>query len=138
MSAYALITGVVYRAPTQRTAKSGKPYTICTIKVGADEGAADFWNALIFSESAQLEMLRLEVGDAVAIRGKFKTEIYVANDGSSKISRTIFADAALGLRPAARTSKAKAPPVGSKAADAIVKQSIDTDPDYDLNDSIPF
>jgi Single-strand binding protein family len=100
MTAFALVTGTIFRAPVQKTAKSGKPYTICTVKVGADDGAGDFWNVLSFSESSQLELLRLEVGDAVSVRGKMKIETYVANDGQTKISRTIFADAALGLRPA--------------------------------------
>jgi single-stranded DNA-binding protein len=138
MTAYALISGVIFRAPIQRTSKAGKPYTVCTVKAGSDDsGAGDFWNVLIFSESAQLELLRLEAGDAVSIRGKMKIETYVANDGTTKISRSLFADAALGLRPAPREKKPKAPPVGSKAADAIVKRSIDK-PDDDLNDSIPF
>jgi hypothetical protein len=85
-----------------------------------------------FSESAQLEMLRLEVADAVSVRGKMKIETYVANDGTTKISRSIFADAALGLRPAPR-----APKKAAKAAPASQEQSaITTDPD--LDDSIPF
>ncbi len=79
MSAYALITGVIFREPTQRTAKSGKPYTVCTVKAGSDDsGSGDFWSILSFSESSQLELLRLEIGDAVAIRGKLEIKTYVA------------------------------------------------------------
>jgi hypothetical protein len=140
MTAFALISGVIFRAPLQKISKAGKPFTTCTVKVGADDTASsDFWTVLSFSESAQLELLRLEAGDAVSIRGKLKIETYVANDGTTKISRSIFADAAIGLRPVPRTSKAKAPPVGSKAADAIVKQSIippSSAPPFD--DDIPF
>jgi single-stranded DNA-binding protein len=103
---------------------------------------------MCFSESAQLELLRLEVGDAVAVRGKMKLETYAANDGTTKISRSIFADSALGLRPVPRERKAKAPPAGSKAGDAIAKQSIlpDATPEKEtaaggpafFNDDIPF
>jgi len=32
MSAYALISGVIFREPVQRTAKSGRPYTTFTLK----------------------------------------------------------------------------------------------------------
>jgi single-stranded DNA-binding protein len=145
MTAYALITGTVFRAPTQRTSKAGKPFTVCTVKAASDDSGGDFWNVLSFSESSQLELLRLEVGDAVSIRGKLKIETYIANDGTTKISRSIFADAALGLRPAPREKKAKAPP-GTKAADAIAKQSIlpDATPETAaggpafFNDDIPF
>ena len=137
MTAFALIAGVIFRPPVQKTAKSGKLFTTCTVKAGADDNAGgDFWNVLSFSESGQLELLRLNVGDAVSVRGKLKIETYVANDGTTKISRSIFADAALGLRPAPRERKAKAPPAGSKAADFPVKQSIL--PDASLDDEIPF
>jgi single-stranded DNA-binding protein len=108
MTVFALVTGTIFRAPLQKTSKAGKPYTVCTVKAGSDDSASgDFWSVLIFSESAQLEMLRLEIGDAVAIRGKLEIKTYVANDGTTKISRSIFADAALGLRPAPRTQKPK-------------------------------
>ncbi|SHM06671.1 Single-stranded DNA-binding protein [Bradyrhizobium lablabi] len=146
MTAFALISGVIFRAPMQKTAKSGKLFTTCTVKAGADDNGGDFWNVLSFSESGQFELLRLEVGDAVSVRGKLKVETYAANDGTTKISRTIFADAALGLRPAPREKKQKAPPAGSKAADALAKQSILPDATPEIaaggpaffNDDIPF
>lgn len=126
MTAYALVSGVIFRAPQQKTAKSGKPFTTCTVKAGADDGGGDFWSVLCFSESAQLELLRLEAGDAVSVRGKMKLEIY-----EGKISRSIFADAALGLRPAPRT-KAKA----AKAPTTQETTTTATDPG--LDDEIPF
>jgi hypothetical protein len=133
MTAFALITGVIFRAPVQKTSKAGKLFTSCTVKVGADDSAsADFWNALIFSESAQLEMLRLEIGDAVSIRGKMKLEIF-EKDGQARISRSIFADAALGLRPAPREKKPK-----KAAADAPpAKETAAGGPAF-FNDDIPF
>src|SRR6266404_4137098 len=109
MSAFALITGVIFRAPLQKTSRAGKPFTTCTVKVGADDSASgDFWSIICFSDSAQLELLRLEAGDAVSVRGKMELKTYVANDGTTKISRSIFADSVLGLRPAPREKKPKA------------------------------
>jgi hypothetical protein len=117
-----------------------KPYTVCTVKAGADDSAAgDFWNVLCFSESAQLELLRLEAGDAVSVRGKMKIEIFEA-----RISRSIFADAALGLRPAPRTPKAKAAKAApaSQGLQSIIPPSRESSTDkaassfYD--DDIPF
>lgn len=131
MTAYALITGVIFRAPVQKIAKSGRPFTSCTLKVGSDDsGASDFWNVLSFSESSQLELLRLEAGDAVSIRGKFKIETY-EKDGQTRISRSIFADAAIGLRPAPRT-KAKA----ATKAPTAQGQTTTSAPDPDLNDDL--
>jgi Single-strand binding protein family len=113
MTAFALITGVIFRNPMQKTSKAGKPYTTCTVKAGSDDGAGgDFWSVLCFSESAQVELLRLEVGDAISVRGKMKIEIFEA-----RISRSIFADVALGLRrarnsrsPRSRRRRRKKPP----------------------------
>jgi hypothetical protein len=133
MSAFALITGTIFRAPIQKIAKSGKPYTTCTVKVRSDDSGGDFWNVLIFSESAQLEMLRLEAGDAVSIRGEMRLEIF-EKDGQARISRSIFADALLGLRPAPRTSKAKAAkaPTSQESANIMPASA----PPFD--DGIPF
>ena len=131
MSAFALVTGTIFRAPLQKISKAGKPYTTCTVKAGADDTGGDFWNVLSFSESSQLELLRLEVGDAVSIRGKMKLETYVAADGTTKISRSIFADAALGLRPAPREKKPKVAREPSTS-----QQSTAAAPPFD--DSIPF
>jgi hypothetical protein len=147
MTAYALITGAIFRAPVQKTSKAGKPYTSCTIKAGSDDGGSgDFWSVLCFSESAQLELLRLEAGDAVScrgrprpqrpreagdavsVRGKMKLEIFEA-----RISRSIFADAALGLRPAPRMPRA------AKAAKAApTSQTTTTTTTATFDDDIPF
>jgi single-stranded DNA-binding protein len=138
MTALALITGTIFRAPVQKTSKAGKPYTSCTVKAGADDGSSDFWSVLIFSESAQLEMLRLEAGDAVSVRGKMKLEIF-EKDGQARISRSIFADAALGLRPVPREKKAKPAAAGGKAApDATpAKETAAGGPAF-FDDDIPF
>jgi hypothetical protein len=108
MTAFALISGVIFRPPIQKISKAGRPYTTLTVKVGDDTGASDFWSVLSFSESSQFELLRLEIGDAVSCRGKMELKTYTASDGTTRIGRTIFADAALGLRPAPRTPKPKA------------------------------
>jgi hypothetical protein len=40
MSTYALITGQLFRAPEQRTAKNGNPFVTATIRVKDNEGEA--------------------------------------------------------------------------------------------------
>jgi hypothetical protein len=96
------------------------------------DGASDFWSVLSFSESSQLELLRLEVGDAIAVRGKMKLEIF-EKDGQARISRSIFADAAIGLRPAPRTKAKAAKPAPTSQDQA--EQSTAAPP---FDDSIPF
>jgi single-stranded DNA-binding protein len=139
MTAFALVTGTLFRPPLQKISKAGKPYTVCTVKAGADDsGTGDFWSIICFSESAQLELLRLEAGDAVSVRGKMKLELYTANDGATKISRSIFADAALGLRPVPREKKPKAPPTERPQLERVNIVPTSTASPSDLDDDIPF
>jgi single-stranded DNA-binding protein len=140
MTAYALITGVIFRAPLQKTAKSGRPFTNCTVRAGSDDSAGgDFWSIVCFSESAQLELRRLEIGDAVAVRGKMEIKIYTANDGTAKISRSIFADAAIGLRPVPRATKPKAAkPAPTSQETTTTDETAATGGSAFFSDEIPF
>jgi single-stranded DNA-binding protein len=145
MSVFVLVSGTLFKTPEQRSsAKSGKLFTVATVKAGSDTGAGDFWSVTCFSESAQLELLRLEVGDAISVRGRLEIKTYTAANGETKIGRSIVADAALGLRPVPRTPKAKAAPAGSKAADAqsIIPPSSESSTDKPassfFDDEIPF
>lgn len=135
MSVAVLITGTLFKEPQQRTSQAGKRYVTASIRTAsADNTAADFWNLLVFSTSVQEELLRLSEGDKLAVQGSLKLEIY-----NGKISRSVFVDAILPLRAPPRERKPKAPPSGSKAADAIVKRSIDTPSDLnDDLDDLPF
>jgi single-stranded DNA-binding protein len=136
MSAYALITGVIFRAPQQKTAKTGKLFTTCTVKVGSDDSASsDFWNVLAFSDTAQAELLRLRAGDALSAQGSLKVELYQKDGGEVRISRTIFANAVLALRAAPKERKPTA-----KAAPTSQEQSTTTtDPGLDDDlDGLPF
>jgi hypothetical protein len=67
MSATALVTGTLFRAPEQRTSKAGKPFVVATIRVkdgdpstGSGQ-ASQWWNVLAFSESARGAGYRLLV-----------------------------------------------------------------------------
>jgi single-stranded DNA-binding protein len=104
VTAFALITGALSRAPELRTAKSGKAYCTATIKVAADN-AVDFWSVLAFSETVQTELMRLNEGDKISAQGTFKVEPYTGRDGQTRISRTLFADHVLALRQPPRERK---------------------------------
>ena len=141
MSVHILVSGSLFKNPELKTSKSGKTYATASIRTASADTAADFWNLLVFSETVQTELMRLTDGEKLAVQGSVKLEIY-----NGKISRTVFVDSVLALRAPPRERKAKAPPAGSKAADALAKQSIlpDATPETAaggpafFDDDIPF
>ena len=91
MSASALISGRLQRDPERKVAKSGKPFVTAVLREGDGE-AVNWWNVLTFSESAADELMALKAGDALAVSGSFRTEIYNSKGGEQRISFTLFAD----------------------------------------------
>jgi single-stranded DNA-binding protein len=133
MSVAILISGTVFREPQQRTSSSGRNYVTTTLKAAAaDNASSDFWSVLAFGTTAGAELMRLAVGERVTIQGGLKLELYTANDGTTKISRTVFADHVMALRQPPKERKPKA----EKPAPTSQEQSSTTD--QDLDDSIPF
>jgi hypothetical protein len=132
MSVAVLVTGTLFKEPQQRIGKTGKPYVTTTIKAaGADNASSDFWSLLAFGDTAGAELLRLAVGERVAVQGSMKLELFEKN-GETRISRTIFCDHAMALRQPPKERRAKA----AKAPTAQETTSATSHPD--LDDSIPF
>jgi single-stranded DNA-binding protein len=106
MTAFAIVTGLLFRAPEQRTSKAGKPFVTATIRAKDGETTL-WWKVVAFSESAQSEIMRLVDGDSLAVQGSFKAELYTPDGGETKLSLSIIADHALALRqpPASRSAK---------------------------------
>jgi hypothetical protein len=136
MSSFVLITGTLFRTPEQRTSKTGNPFVTATLKVKDGDGVA-WWKLLVFSESAQAELMRLSDGDALSAQGAFKVEPYDKN-GETRIGFTLFADRVLPLKSAPRDRKPK--PDKPRESWAAPDRLRDDPPrvDTDLNDSIPF
>jgi single-stranded DNA-binding protein len=133
MTAFALISGALFRAPELKTAKTGKAYVAASLRVTADN-ATDYWSVLAFSESAQAELSRLGEGDKISAQGSFKVEPYTARDGQTRINRTIFADHILALRQPPRERKPKAAPTRAPDDGAPSNQN----DGRDFSDDIPF
>jgi single-stranded DNA-binding protein len=133
MSAFALVSGALFRAPELKSSKAGKPYVLATVKVAADNGG-DFWTIMGFSETVQTELLHLGEGDRLSAQGSFKVEPYTARDGQTRINRTIFADHVLALRQPPRERKPKAATTRAPDAGAPSKQH----DGRDFSDEIPF
>ena len=128
MTALALISGALSRAPEQRMSKAGKAYCTATIKVAAGS-EIEFWSIMGFSETVQAELMRLGEGDKLSLQGSLKLEVYTSRDGERKISRTLFADHVLVLRQ---------PPRERKPSNAAAKRDTASAPARaDFDDGLP-
>ncbi len=110
MTTSVLISGSVCRAaPESKVSKGGKNYVVATIRV-ADGERSTYWRATIFSESAQQEMLGLRVGDAVALQGSAKFEIWTPDGGGEpRLNLSLIADAVMPLRQPPKERAKKEP-----------------------------
>jgi hypothetical protein len=136
MTAYALVTGTLFRAPEQRTSKGGKLYVAATVKA-KDGDTFQFWRVTAFSDSVQAELMRLTDGDAVSAQGAMKAEIYAKDGGESRLSLSIIADHVLALRqpPKPRDNSGNTPMLGS---DKSARSSPATATDRGFDDPIPY
>jgi single-stranded DNA-binding protein len=149
MTVAILVSGSIFKEPQQRTSQSGKRYVVATIKAAAaDNASSDFWSALAFGTTAGDELMRLAVGERVAIQGGLKLETYTANDGTTKISKTIFVDHVLAVRQPPREKKPKAAKAApTSTSQGLAKQSVippssesptERAPSSFYSDDIPF
>jgi hypothetical protein len=94
MSARAIVSGVLFKAPASKISKAGNPYIVATIREGSGERVR-WWKAFVFSESAIDEILKLEDGEPIAVAGEFDCELYAPPGGESRLSWRLTADAVL-------------------------------------------
>jgi single-stranded DNA-binding protein len=129
MSVLVLVSGTLFRAPEQRTSKASKPFVTTKIKATSG-GELQFWSVAAFSESAQAELLRLNVGDALAVQGAVRIEQY-ERDGETRISFSVTADSVLALRhpPRQREKKDTKPQPSGQSARPAARA---------FDDDIPF
>jgi single-stranded DNA-binding protein len=128
---HCLVSGTIFREVAQRTSKTGKPYASATLRA-KDGDTAQFIRVTVFSESSQVDLLQLSEGDAVAVTGPLKTELYTAQNGETKIALSIVADKILPLKKQSKEREVK-PPVASSRQDAPARGGAAA-----FDDSIPF
>jgi len=114
MSARAIVSGVLFKAPTSKTSKAGKPYAVATIREGSGERVR-WWKAFVFSESSIDEILKLEDGEPIAVAGEFDCELYAPPGGEVRLSWKITADSVL-------TAHAKRKPKPAKSTDEATSE----------------
>jgi hypothetical protein len=136
MSARAIVSGALFRAPESKTSKTGRPYALATIREGTGE-LTRWWKAFIFSASAIEEVQRLGDGDPIAVAGEIDAQIYTPAGSESRINWSVGVDAVLSARPKPREAKPKT----GKSARAPAKANSPTallQGGRDFDDSIPF
>jgi single-stranded DNA-binding protein len=139
MTVHVLITGTLFRPAEQKTSQAGKRYVTATMKAAStDASNSEFWSVLAFSDTAQAELLRLGAGEKLSVQGGLKLETYAANNGETRISRTVFADAILPLRAAPKEKKAKATVTAPAGRPPLERVNILPDRSSDLDDDVPF
>lgn len=104
MTARVRVSGTLVHAPESRTLKDGGLFVTATVK--AKDGAhTQFWHIVSFTETAQAELMRLSDGDAVAVQGSLKAELYDKN-GETELFFGIIAEDAHGLRQPGKRRRA--------------------------------
>jgi single-stranded DNA-binding protein len=93
------VSGTLFHAPESRTLKAGRASataTTATLKA-KDGNYTQFWRIAAFSEPVQVELKRLTAGDAVAVEGALKAELYDRH-GEIELSFGVIAEHVLPLR----------------------------------------
>ena len=103
----ALITGRLHGKPSQKTAKTGKPFATAKLRVPAGDEAL-FCNVIAFDPKVCAGLLALEDGDAVALAGALTPKAWLAKDGTPKPSIDMVAHALLTAYHVTRKRKAQA------------------------------
>ena len=126
MSARAIVSGVLFRAPASKTSKAGTPFVVATVREGRGE-ATRWWKVFVFSESAIADILQLNDGEPIAVAGEFDCELYAPPSGEPRLSWKITADSVLSARakpkPKAQKTAAGASPLQLRSARAVAATS---------------
>ena len=101
--AFALISGSLTKNPEQKSSKSGNPYVVATIRT-KDGQESQFWRIMAFSESVREELTRLRDGDALAVQGVMRAEVWTPEGGEPRINLSVIADAVLVARQPKKAS----------------------------------
>jgi hypothetical protein len=95
------VAGILSRAPVTRTLRSGGRCVTATLKA-KDGDHTQFWYVVAFSETAQTELLHLSDGDAIAVQGSLKAELFGTGE-QKKLSLGVIAEDVLPLRQPGKT-----------------------------------
>ena len=102
MSNRAIVSGVLYRDPAQKTSKAGKPYVVATIRSGSGERVC-WWKVFVFNETASEEIMRLRDGEPIVVSGEFGYDLYAPAGRESRLDWKITVEGVLGAKAKLKT-----------------------------------
>ena len=97
MSARAIVSGVLLKAPIEKASKAGNPFATFTIRESLN-GATRWWQAIAFGETAIEVLKEISVGEPIAVAGEITAEIYAPAGSESRINWRITVDGILSAR----------------------------------------
>jgi len=103
----AIVAGRLHGKPSQKTAKTGKPFATAKLRVPAGDEAA-FINVVAFDAKACAGLLALDDGDAVALSGPLTVKAWLGKDGTPKPAMDVVAHGLLTAYSVTRKRKAQA------------------------------
>ena len=120
MSARAIVSGVLLKAPIEKASKAGNPFATFTIRESLN-GSTRWWQAIAFVESVIEAVKELSVGEGLAVAGEITAEVYAPAGSESRINWRISVDCILSARkvkPEGATRKPQAAKGRSDRAEA--------------------
>lgn len=139
MSASILLSGKLEREPESRTSRNGSTFVMATMRATTGN-ETQFWRLFCFSESASSELMRLSAGDALAVQGTPKIELFRPEGGEPRLSFSATVDSVLALRqpPKERKATPKEPPPPPPPPDRSRLDRHAGDGVDHFNDGVPF
>jgi Single-strand binding protein family len=123
VSARAVISGALHRAPVAKTSRNGKPFA--TFVVRERNGDADrYWSAVAFDQATIDALLSMKAGEPIGVAGAIDAEIYTPEGREPRISWKITVD---GVLSAQRKPKANGREIAGKSWAAPTAGGVDDD-----------
>ena len=93
MSVIALVAGKLVKAPASKTAKTGAPYTVATLRAATDDGDL-LVNVIAFGQAGEA-LAALGIGDSLSVTGRAKLTHWTGTDGHERHGLGVVADGVL-------------------------------------------
>jgi hypothetical protein len=116
MSAFALLSGTLFRRPEVKTSAGGRRYLRCTVRVGAGDETA-WWTVSAFDDAVIASIAALDRGSPIAVAGPMSAAIYAGERGA-RVSLSLIAHQVISLRNR-RRHQAAAVPAAEPFDDAV-------------------
>ena len=129
-----LISGKLQGQPSEKVAKTGKPFVTAKVRVHAGESDV-FVNVIAFSESACAALLALESGDSVSLAGSLTPKAWTDREGVARPALDLMASQVLTAYHVARKRKAVEP---MRHDQGITQPANPASRRDDLNDGAPL